>query len=58
MPGFVEYTNLELKVEALNAFQLPVTVKAGIIGKLTVKVLNQSLSTKKSAIESVVSTFV
>ena len=36
--GDVELRNLSLKPEALKAFKLPVTVKAGYLGKLTLRV--------------------
>lgn len=32
--------DLKLKAEALNSLQLPVTVKAGLIGTITLKVPN------------------
>jgi hypothetical protein len=36
--GDVQLRNLHLKPEALNGLDLPVTVKAGLLGKLTLKV--------------------
>ncbi|KAL4281357.1 hypothetical protein GQ457_03G021640 [Hibiscus cannabinus] len=36
--GDVELTNMQLKPEALNALKLPVTVKAGFIGSVKLKV--------------------
>lgn len=37
--GDVQLHNLHLKPEALNALNLPITVKAGLLGSLTLKVL-------------------
>ena len=36
--GDIELRNLSLKPEALADLELPVTVKAGLLGKLTLKV--------------------
>ncbi len=36
--GDVQLNNLHLKPEALNALNLPITVKAGLLGSLTLKV--------------------
>lgn len=36
--GNVELRNLILKPEALNALNLPITVKSGLLGRLTLKV--------------------
>ena len=36
--GDVTLSNLSLKPEALNALNLPITVTAGLVGKLTLKV--------------------
>lgn len=35
--GDVQLNNLHLKPEALNALNLPITVKAGLLGSLTLK---------------------
>jgi vacuolar protein sorting-associated protein 13A/C len=37
--GDVELKNLSLRPEALQDLELPVTVKSGLLGKLTLKVL-------------------
>ncbi len=39
--GDVQLNNLHLKPEALNALNLPITVKAGLLGSLTLKVRQQ-----------------
>ena len=36
--GFIVLRDLQLKAEALNALNLPITVKAGFLGSVTVKV--------------------
>lgn len=36
--GDVQLNNLHLKPDALNALGLPITVKAGLLGSLTLKV--------------------
>lgn len=36
--GNVELRNLNLKADALQDLDLPITVKAGLLGKLTLKV--------------------
>jgi vacuolar protein sorting-associated protein 13A/C len=36
--GDVQLTNLQLKPEALQDLDLPITVKAGLLGRLTLKV--------------------
>lgn len=36
--GDVELRNLQLRTEALTELQLPITVKAGLLGRLTIKV--------------------
>ena len=36
--GDIELRNLQLRPEALDAFNLPITVKAGILGTLRLKV--------------------
>jgi vacuolar protein sorting-associated protein 13A/C len=36
--GDVVLTNLQLRPEALNSLNLPITVKSGLLGKLTLKV--------------------
>lgn len=38
--GDVVLKDLQLKAEALNSLQLPVTVKAGFIGSITLKVIS------------------
>lgn len=35
--GDVQLSNLHLKPEALNALNLPITIKAGLLGSLTLK---------------------
>lgn len=40
--GDVQLNNLHLKPEALNALNLPITVKAGLLGSLTLKVCHQA----------------
>lgn len=42
--GDVQLNNLHLKPDALNALDLPITVKAGLLGSLTLKVGVQQLS--------------
>jgi N-terminal region of Chorein or VPS13 len=37
--GDVMLKDLKLKAEALNSLELPVTVKAGFVGTITIKVL-------------------
>lgn len=41
--GDVQLNNLHLKPEALNALNLPITVKAGLLGSLTLKVTTREL---------------
>ena len=36
--GDVELRNLQLKPEALQSLDLPITVKSGLLGRLTLKV--------------------
>ncbi|KAJ1418687.1 VPS13, repeated coiled region [Sesbania bispinosa] len=43
VPGDVVLKDLKLKAEALNALKLPVTVKAGFVGTITLKVPWKSL---------------
>ena len=43
--GDVQLNNLHLKPEALNALNLPITVKAGLLGSLTLKVTTRELIT-------------
>lgn len=38
MAGDVVLKDLQLKAEALNALKLPITVKAGFLGSVTLKV--------------------
>lgn len=38
--GDVVLKDLQLKAEALNALKLPITVKAGFLGSVTLKVLH------------------
>ena len=40
--GNVELRNLQLKPEALKELELPITVKAGLLGRLTLKVTDRS----------------
>jgi vacuolar protein sorting-associated protein 13A/C len=39
--GDVELRNLRLKPEALEELQLPITVKSGLLGRLTLKVKDE-----------------
>lgn len=39
LQGDVVLKDLKLKAEALNSLKLPVTVKAGFVGKITLKVV-------------------
>lgn len=41
--GDVELRNLALKPEALQDLDLPITLRAGLLGKLTIKVRQQNL---------------
>ena len=43
LKGDVQLNNLHLKPEALNALNLPITVKAGLLGSLTLKVCHCEL---------------
>lgn len=50
--GDVELRNLRLKPEALEELNLPITVKSGLLGRLTLKVGQRLGDTSSSSVHS------